>query len=211
MTVIPRSVARPLRGLSRLKHHAIRSRNRRRVPASRGVVDVTSAVRDEFPRQLSFKGLSPRPTPLPGRHRVRLRPQTSLRFSGSRFKLRQRTDVLSMLATPPGQARLDQLVTEHPAIGQHHIGHNPPVAVPVPRHDLHDLPERQLRGELLGTKTEVLARLGTIDTVKSNPYLGPVSPEDPHSGGKRDQSHHRGIRSQENTGHRETPRRAAQA
>jgi hypothetical protein len=211
MTVIPRSVARFLRGFSRLEHHAISSRNRRRVPAARGVVDVTSAVGNKFPHELSFKGLSPRPTPLPGRHWVRLRPQASLRFSSSRFKLPQRTDILSMLSIPPSQARLDQLIIEHPAIGQHHIGHDAPVAVPIPRHNLHNLPECQIRSELLGTRPEVLARLGTIDTVKSNPYLGPVSPEDPHSGRKRDQSHHRGIRSQENTGHRETPRRAAQA
>src|SRR5271165_3930710 len=175
MTVIPRSVARPLRGLSRLKHHAIRSRNRRRVPASRGVVDVTSAVRDEFPRQLSPRALSLRPTPLPGRHGVRLRPQASLRCSDSRFKLRQRTDIRSMLAIPPGQAHPDQLLIEHPAIGQYHIAHNPPVAVRGPRHDLHNLPERQFRGELLGTRLEVLARLRTIDAVESNAYLGPIT------------------------------------
>ena len=132
MTVIPRSVARPLRGLSRLKHHAIRSRNRRRVPASRGVVNVTSAVRDEFPRQLSPRALSLCPTPLPGRHGVRLRPQASLRCSDSRFKLRQRTDIRSMLAIPPGQAHPDQFLIEHPAIGQHHIAHNTARSGPWP-------------------------------------------------------------------------------
>ena len=50
----------------------------------------------------------------------------------------------------------------------------PPVAVCVPRHDLHDLTEDELRGERFGPAPEVLADLGAVNAVKANLDGGPV-------------------------------------
>src|SRR5208283_2738590 len=73
-----------------------------------------------------------------------------------------------------GRVRAAQLVIEDAAIGEDDIGHRSPVAVYVPRHDLHDLTEDELRGERFGPAPEVLADLGADNAVQANLDGGPV-------------------------------------
>ncbi|HMF36778.1 MAG TPA: hypothetical protein VKF17_09065, partial [Isosphaeraceae bacterium] len=63
---------------------------------------------------------------------------------------------------------------EDAAIDEDDIGHCSPVAVCLPRHDLHDLTEDDLRGERFGPAPEVLADLGAVNAVKANLDGGPV-------------------------------------
>src|SRR5208283_3133772 len=157
-------------GSGRVERHAIARGDGGRVRAARLVIDVGSPVPDELPGLGFALGLSP----LPRREGVRLRPQAAFRISRRCFEFGKRTDIRSTLPVSPDQARSHQLVIEDAAIGEDDIGHRSPVAVYVPRHDLHDLTEDELRGERFGPAPEVLADLGADNAVQANLDGGPV-------------------------------------
>lgn len=71
---------------------------------------------------------------------------------------------------PPGEAGADQLVAQAPTVKENDLGDGPAVAVQASGPDRGDLPEGQLRGECACPRAEVLAALGGVDAVESDPW-----------------------------------------
>jgi len=82
--------------------------------------------------------------------------------------------VLRILLIPPRQAGLHQFAIPYSAIRQDHIADGPAILIMAKCFHGHVLAKGELGGELLGTLTERLPFLGTIDAVEPNLFGSPL-------------------------------------
>src|SRR5215467_8914836 len=155
-TVLRRLVPGLLRCLAVLEHHTVPFRRLVVLRTAGPVIDLTKSVADDdclgrgcALGLLSTCWLPLSLAPLPGRDRVRLRPQPTLRSPGLGFELCQPLILRRIAGIMPGIPRLYQHLTEVHAIGQLHCGDQLAAALSGVRgYGVHDDGNRLLEGDV---------------------------------------------------------------